>query len=272
MSVRTDTGPFAMIPEWLLLECSANAVKLFALLHRREGKDGIYPSRRLLAEQMKVSESTLDRTISDLEEAGALTVEARFDAAGDRTSNGYALHFVKKGGVTSAATGGVMGEGTGGVTSDEVTKALSNERSLNESSGCARAGATEPPDPSLSLPQRGREVLASIRLKLGERVWYDSPDIEAEFLAFLEVHGPSAVEDAVMKCYRNNSKPYPSQVRRYLPQEESLDRTPHAGRPRIAANTRQPGDFSRPAGRDDTYDLHRIAALHAAIPIGTATA
>lgn len=151
MSVRSDIGPFAIVPEWLIYSgVSSNAIRLFAVLHRHDGAGGCHPGRKRLATLMACSESTVDRTIRELSDAGAVTVEAQFDESGDRSSNSYLLHFSSpqmRGGVTGAATGGVIDAATGGVTGDEVTKAHRNESPLNE----RRASA---PTPLLPMEER----------------------------------------------------------------------------------------------------------------------
>lgn len=132
-AVSTDTGPFAMVPEWLLFSgVSGNAVKLFAIIHRHEGPGGAHPSRRRLGELMGSSDDTVDRVLKELAEAGAVTIEARFDPAGDRTSNAYTLHFLRPGSRKTEATGGRRSEATGSRRSAAVTRTHMNENPLNE--------------------------------------------------------------------------------------------------------------------------------------------
>ena len=134
-AVSTDTGPFAMVPEWLLFSgVSGNAVKLFATLHRFENAktEGVYPSRKTLAGLMQVSADTVDRALKELITAGAVTTEARFSEEGDRTSNLYHLHFLRQGSRESAATGSRESAATGSRTDAAVTKEDLNERRLNE--------------------------------------------------------------------------------------------------------------------------------------------
>ena len=131
--IRSDTGPFAMVPEWLLYSgVSGNAIKLFAIIHRHEGPGGAHPSRRRLGELMGASDDTIDRVLKELAEAGAVTIEARFDPAGDRTSNAYTLHFLRPGSRKSEATGGRGSEATGSRRSAAVTRTHMNENPLNE--------------------------------------------------------------------------------------------------------------------------------------------
>lgn len=88
MTVRSDTGPFALVPEWVLdADLSDRAIRLYALLSRYADADGIcYPSRRALAERLRCSEDSVDRAKRELVAAGALHVEARFDEEGQRSN------------------------------------------------------------------------------------------------------------------------------------------------------------------------------------------
>lgn len=131
--VRTDTGPFAMVPEWLLYSgISGNAIKLFAILHRHEGPGGIHPSRKRLADLMGTSADTVDRYSRELEEAGALTKERRFSDEGDPTSNAYTLHFLRPGSRQSAASGSRQSAAGGSRQSAAQTRTHMNENPLNE--------------------------------------------------------------------------------------------------------------------------------------------
>ena len=83
--------------------------------------DTLYPSRKTLMADATTSESSLDRSLKELQQVGALTIRAQWGVQGDRTSNLYRLHFVNPGGVTHAATGGVTDAPTGGTKSEVVT-------------------------------------------------------------------------------------------------------------------------------------------------------
>lgn len=115
--IKTDTGPFAMLPEWLLeAEVSDRAVRLYGILARHADKDTgeAIPSRARLAEKLRCSRDSIDRATKELETVGALGVEARFDEAGDRTSNLYTVFRVRQGGREAAATGTSTDAATGG--------------------------------------------------------------------------------------------------------------------------------------------------------------
>lgn len=93
MSGATDTGPFTLIPEWVLYHpgLSDRAVRLYGALGRYADDTGLsWPSRRSLASRLGCSPDSVDRARAELESAGAVRVEARFDD--DRqTSNLYRI-------------------------------------------------------------------------------------------------------------------------------------------------------------------------------------
>jgi len=115
MTTRSDTGPFAILPEWVLAApISDRAVRLYAWLSRYadNGTGECWPSRKRLADQLGCSLSSLDRAKDELVEVGALSVQIRHDAAG-QLSNLYTV-------IRSRPTGGgVTGEGTPLVTVDD---------------------------------------------------------------------------------------------------------------------------------------------------------
>ncbi len=104
----TDTGPFAIVPEWLLdTDASDRAVRLYALLGRYADREGSsFPSRKSLAARLKCSVDSLDRARQELEETQALVVERRFTENGDPTTNRYTIRRVlPRGSRTVAETG-----------------------------------------------------------------------------------------------------------------------------------------------------------------------
>ena len=75
----SDTGPFTIIPEWLLdSPISDGAVRLYGILGRyANDEDAAWPSRGLLAKRMGTTTKSVDRRIAELVKAGALAVEHR---------------------------------------------------------------------------------------------------------------------------------------------------------------------------------------------------
>lgn len=142
--ITSDTGPFAIVPEWLLdAPVSDRAVRLYALLARYCDGDGYaWPSRKTLATRLGRSVDALDRAVKELVQCGALTVEPRFTGSGDRTSNGYVLRRVQTaptqgGSRESAATPTRSCAATGGRNPAALTRAIENESQLERKAPAA---------------------------------------------------------------------------------------------------------------------------------------
>lgn len=90
--VVSDTGPFSLLPEWVLASTvSDRAVRLYALLARYADQTGLsWPRRALLAERLSTSVKSVDRAMDELEKLQAVTIEARHDEGGQR-SNFYRI-------------------------------------------------------------------------------------------------------------------------------------------------------------------------------------
>jgi hypothetical protein len=125
MSITSDTGPWALVPEWVLdSPISDRAIRLYAVLGRYADDAGAcHPSRRTLAARLNCSESSLDRALRELSENNAVVVTHRKTDEGDWTSNEYRVIRA-----LTVKVGGVTGEPTGGVTGDEQTRVNLNER------------------------------------------------------------------------------------------------------------------------------------------------
>lgn len=134
---------FAIVPEWILdADISANAVRLYAVLRRYADQDGAcYPSRATLAGRLRVSRDTVDRAARELVDVGALEVEGRRTASGDRDSNLYRLHTLPGGGRTGAATGGRKDAATVAAPVRHRTRATELEPVEREVPAPAGAGA-----------------------------------------------------------------------------------------------------------------------------------
>ncbi len=90
--VLTDTGPFTIIPEWVLdASISSTAVRLYGVLGRFSDQTGIcWPSRRTLAKRLNVSSPrTVDNALGELRMIGAIEVTPRTDPETGQTSNLY---------------------------------------------------------------------------------------------------------------------------------------------------------------------------------------
>lgn len=105
MTARSDTGPFSILPEWVLsAPVSDRAVRLYAWLSRyADNQSGeCWPSRKRLADQLGCSLSSLDRAKDELVSVGALTVTVRVGEDGQK-SNLYTVRRIQ-GAVTGDAT------------------------------------------------------------------------------------------------------------------------------------------------------------------------
>lgn len=96
-NTRSDIGPFAIIPLWLIKSgISPGAIVTFALMWAKwADKQGeCWPSHARIAEHMNISERTTKRYIEELGSVGAITVVHRQRDDGSQTSNFYVLHAV----------------------------------------------------------------------------------------------------------------------------------------------------------------------------------
>lgn len=105
-TARSDTGPFALVPEWVLDDdISDRALRLYCVLARYADRQGVsWPSRRTLASRLRCSVDSVDRAVKELVIAQALDVAGQFTADGDQGPNNYRVLRVR--GRGPAATGG----------------------------------------------------------------------------------------------------------------------------------------------------------------------
>ena len=150
--VTSTTGPFAIVPEWLLYaEVSDRAIRLYAVLHRHEGPNGIYPSKRRLGALLDCSAGTVERTLDELRQAGAIVVEVRHRPDGGQTSNRYLLCPV----IPVGQGGDHPPIGGGGITRDPPR---------------TRASKNDNPDPTDQVDTDSPAIVKAIRSKLTEDV------------------------------------------------------------------------------------------------------
>lgn len=133
MTEIRSTEYFAIIPEWVLnADISSNAVRLYGVLNRFANSRGhAWPSRKTIAELMRVSVATVDRAKDELVALGALTVEPRTTPSGDPSSNLYILHtsYVDKMGTLSPMREGLLTRGdTRTPTRDELNRDSMKQR------------------------------------------------------------------------------------------------------------------------------------------------
>ena len=95
--VETDYF-YAPIPEELLYSALTDkAVRVYGTLARHGmTKDDCFPSHRRIAQFIGCAPRSVKRPLEELEEAGWIESVPRFDARGDRTSNGYLVRIKPK--------------------------------------------------------------------------------------------------------------------------------------------------------------------------------
>ena len=146
MTEIRSTEYFAIIPEWVLhADISSNAVRLYAVLNRFANSRGhAWPSRKTIADQMRVSVATVDRAKDELVDIGALTVEPRTTPSGDPSSNLYILHigYVDKNATLSPMREGLLTREERGIgTGDALKRDSMNQRKKARSSlSCRQCG------------------------------------------------------------------------------------------------------------------------------------
>ena len=117
---------YGRVPDWVLVaDISSQSVRVFGVLAAyyadRDGR--CWPKRRAVAEKARCSETSLDRSLTELRRIGAVTSETRQMPSGDFTSSIYQLHFIQRKGLRGVTTGGdthysgvTRGVTTGGYT------------------------------------------------------------------------------------------------------------------------------------------------------------
>ena len=126
MTEIRSTDYFAIIPEQVLYaDISANAVRLYGILNRFANSHGhAWPSRKTIAEAMRVSIATVDRAKDELVSIGALIVEPRTTPSGDPSSNLYILQTT----LSPMREGTPTREERGMVTGDALKRDSMNQR------------------------------------------------------------------------------------------------------------------------------------------------
>lgn len=94
--VRSEMGPFVIVPRWVIESVSATALQLYVVLGTYCDRDLVArPSVKTLARDMDCSVRTVQGARNELQRAGALMVQARVSEQGDPTANEYWLRQVK---------------------------------------------------------------------------------------------------------------------------------------------------------------------------------
>jgi hypothetical protein len=171
--VRSDVGPFTIVPHWLLdLKVSDKALRLYVALGKYADRETgeATPGRKRLAEDIGVSRpvgmKTLDRVKEELVVAGALRVDRRRNGTANLTNLYVLVHADPRAGAggPSSSTGS-----SSGVTHDATLGARMTPPSATDAPTPAR-GETDPEDlpdsvdgtPTSAAERRmAREVLST---------------------------------------------------------------------------------------------------------------
>lgn len=96
--LKSDMGPFSLLPEWVrTAEISDKAKLLYAYLHRMGNlPNGAFPSYNTMAQENNCSKASVRRYIEELVKLGALTKVPRSRQNGSQTSNQYVIHTVQQ--------------------------------------------------------------------------------------------------------------------------------------------------------------------------------
>lgn len=160
MSHYAQSGDFEQVPHWVLMEASANALRLYLLLRRYAmGKGVCWPSRPTLAAEMRVSVDTLDRAKNELLAMGALAMRARATADGGQTSNEYTVWWWRHG--VNPAEGGPHVRGGGAATvplAPPQTGDTKHTQEHTQASKDSRAAEPHAPSTDVALPAAAAPV------------------------------------------------------------------------------------------------------------------
>lgn len=166
--VSSETGPWAVVPLWVITGASAIGVKLYALLAAKWANRetaSCFPSKRSIGSLLGVSESTVERAIKELVEIGALRVQPRTRQDGSPTSNLYTLVQVAPEPEGASAT-------PAGPTPDPRTRTTNHTQTDCDPSDRAASPLRRRSDSVRPAPHRELDHLAKLAAKMG----VDDPD------------------------------------------------------------------------------------------------
>ena len=93
--LRADTGPYAIIPEWVVRTVGCSALRIYWELARMANTGGsCWPSISKISTLCDMNNKTVRAGLDELVEAGAVSVQERHHEGGGQTSNMYLVHTV----------------------------------------------------------------------------------------------------------------------------------------------------------------------------------
>lgn len=207
---------FSIIPEWLLdSDVTHKAIRIYAVIARYADNQTLtaWPARATIASRAKCTVKSVDRAITELVEAGALSKELRRDDSGQRSSV-YTLRRVRGG--DKITIGGRQKRHRGGDKNDTLT--ITSELEPTNSIKRTRKLTADDYEPS-------EAILADRDKKYGVL------DLDRELLAFRDHHmarGSSFKDwDRAFRYWLSNSLKWTPKTRRQASQtraQENLDR------------------------------------------------
>lgn len=126
----SDTGPFVIVPEWVMsLPIAHGAFRLYALIARYAdySTGEAFPSRSTLGERLGVSTDTVDRWLRELTKAGAVEITHRKNGKVNRTNLYRVVRVQPGGGRKDTATRGRKDTATGGRKDAAQTKTIDRD-------------------------------------------------------------------------------------------------------------------------------------------------
>lgn len=171
--IVSDTGPFTLIPEWVLdADISSTAVRLYGVLGRYTDATGIcWPSRSAQARRLRArSPRTVDNALAELKGIGAVEVTPRVDPETGQTSNRYKLNRVQPAAhpLAESCEGGVAEDCEG-----PLAKICSQNESQSEREPVEREPLLDGAQKSDTLVLRLAKVCVGPRVK----VWPESTKV-----------------------------------------------------------------------------------------------
>lgn len=170
-SVRSDIGPFAIVPEWVMDRCTPSELMVYIALalYADRNTSTCFPSFRKLTERTGFARATVARLLDGLREKGCVDWEQRDRKDGGQTSNLYTVYTsrpvdppvsrVRPPRLTSETPPGVVGE-TGPVSrvTPQEPEPTTQSHKNNNHHQAAPAGAAGP---------KGRNVATAIGAEPG---------------------------------------------------------------------------------------------------------
>ncbi len=169
-SIEIEFDPaeaFAIVPLWLVRhsEVGDRAIRLYATLagYADNTTGRCWPSRARLAADMACSTDSVDRAARELMLAGAVTVQHRYDDAGNRLPNLWTIHRVQKGGRTGAATPSRRAAAPLAAPVRHRTRPNELETPHADARAVSESAETEQPQSGKDSPVRKRDRLTPYR-------------------------------------------------------------------------------------------------------------